>query len=74
MKKPPSTAQKLAVFREDCRQFYNYLRNPDKRKARVEPNVNIFQDDISRSLAITIKFEELKKHEKILSEQPRPAV
>lgn len=67
--RPPSTAQKLALFREECRAYYAWKRDPEKRKPRVEPDPAVFQNGLGRAYAHTIKSEELARHEKILKER-----
>ena len=71
VKSGPSTAQRLGIFREECRAYYAWVRDPEKRKPRVEPTSEIFKaDPYARSMADRIKSEELDRHNKILKDKP----
>lgn len=69
VKSGPSTAQRLAQFREQLQQHYRSLRS-DKCKKVVKPSAEMFPG-VARMLAIQIGEEELQRHEKAVAEIER---
>ena len=66
IKSQPSTAQRLALFREDCRKYFAWLRKPGPR-SRVKPSVQIFNGYAAEMAEVILK-EETERHELVKKE------
>ncbi len=69
IKSQPSTAQRLALFREALAQHYRALRS-DKCKQTPKPSAQQFEG-YAKQMAEKISGEELEKHNKAVAETER---